>query len=197
MLTKQNQLCKALVLILLQVSIRLEINSFSLTCPLSLGSFLSPVCSRVEILFCGVLSQETQSDRFLQNVWGQICTQAVRSQHFCQPTAAPANIDIEKLTLIFEMSKITEMITKRQQEVALIKILQRSTTNDLCNSTVTVIHVACLSALIVLNMMFGFCRCCFEHAEFDIYRLFKIRYSKLASRNYKTRQQEILPCICN
>lgn len=56
MLTKQNQLCKALVLILLQVSIRLEINSFSLTCPLSWGSFLSPVCSRVEILFCGVLS---------------------------------------------------------------------------------------------------------------------------------------------
>lgn len=59
--------------------------------------------------------------------------------------------------------------------------------NDLCNLIVIVIYVVCLLVLIVLNMMFGFCWCCFEYVEFDIYRLFKFKYSKLVSRNYKIR----------
>lgn len=47
--------------------------------------------------------------------------------------------------------------------------------NDLCNLIVILIYVVCLLVLIVLNMMFGFCWCCFEYVEFDIYRLFKIK----------------------
>lgn len=46
------------------------------------------------------------------------------------------------------MSIITEKITKKQWEVTPIRMFYRSTTSGLCNSTVIVIHAACLSGLI-------------------------------------------------
>lgn len=46
------------------------------------------------------------------------------------------------------MPIITEKITKKQWEVAPIRMFYKSTTSGLCNSTVIVIHAACFSGLI-------------------------------------------------